>query len=106
MDMRVAAYAVIQDDQGRLLLSHWIGGPAWTMPGGGMDPGEHPIDTVIREVREETGYDVTVGEILGVDSYVVPTAKRLSEGATAPLHALRIVYRATIVGGTLTFEQD
>lgn len=106
MDLRVAAYGVIQDEEGRVLLSHWIGGPAWSMPGGGMDPGEHPIDTVIREVREETGYDVEVGEILGVDSHVIPAAKRLTDGSTEPMQALRILYRATVVGGSLTFEKD
>lgn len=106
MDLRVAAYAVIQDDLGRVLLSHWTGGPAWSMPGGGMDPGEHPLETAVREVREETGYDVEIGELLGVDSLVIPAARRLSEGADAPMQALRIVYRATITGGTLTNEVD
>ncbi|OCG73387.1 NUDIX hydrolase [Microbacterium sediminis] len=106
MDLRVAAYAVITDDDGRVLLSRWIEGtkPAWTMPGGGMDPGEHPEDTARREVREETGYDVEIGEVLGVDSFVIPARKRLT--ADAPLQALRIVYRARIVGGHLAYEID
>ena len=54
MDMRVAAYAVIVDD-GRLLLAHWIEGrrAAWTMPGGGLEPGEDPERVARREVREE-----------------------------------------------------
>lgn len=106
MDLRVAAYAVITDDDGRVLLSRWIEGtkPTWTMPGGGMDPGEHPEDTARREVREETGYDVAIGEVLGVDSFVIPARKRIN--ADAPLQALRIVYRARIVGGHLTYEID
>ena len=106
MDLRVAAYAVIQDDLGRVLLSHWTGGPAWSMPGGGMDPGEHPVETAIREVREETGYDVEIGDLLGVDSMVIAATRRLAEGRDVPMQALRIVYRATITGGTLTNEVD
>jgi len=108
VQLRVAAYAVVLDDGGRMLLSHWNEGPpriAWSMPGGGIDPGEDPLDAVVREVREETGYDVVVDALLGVDSLVVPTERRHPH-ADVPLHALRIVYRAHVVGGELTAEVD
>ena len=106
MDMRVAAYAVIVDDEDRILLSHWIEGrrPAWTMPGGGLESGEDPERAVKREVREETGYRVQVGELLGIHSRVIPPGRRIPDGASQPLHTLRIVYRARIVGGRLRNE--
>ncbi len=106
MDLRVAAYVVVIEE-GRLLLAHWNQGsrPAWTMPGGGLEPGEHPADAARREVREETGYDVELDGILGVDSAVIPVTHRLS-GATVPMQALRIVYRGHIVGGDLRNELD
>lgn len=108
MDMRVAAYCVITDEAGRLLLAHWNEGrrTGWTMPGGGLEAGEHPEDAARREVREETGYDAVVGELLGIDSRVIPAARRITVGATDPLHALRIVYRARITGGRLRNETD
>ncbi|SDO34340.1 ADP-ribose pyrophosphatase YjhB, NUDIX family [Microbacterium sp. ru370.1] len=108
MDMRVAAYAVITDADERVLLAHWIDGrrAAWTLPGGGLEPGEDPAHAVRREVREETGFRVVVGELLGIHSRVIPAESRLAEGAAEPLHALRIVYRARIVGGRLRFETD
>ena len=108
MDMRVAAYAVITDAAGRVLLSHWVEGrrPAWTLPGGGLEEGEDPERAVRREVHEETGFRVAVDELLGIHSRVIPAESRLSEGARDPLHALRIVYRAHIVGGRLRFEVD
>lgn len=108
MDMRVAAYCVIVDDEDRVLLSRWIEGrvPAWSMPGGGLEPGEDPADAARREVWEETGYEVRLDALFGIDSHVIPAKKRLSREATGPLHALRIVYRATVVGGTLTHEVD
>ncbi len=109
MDMRVAAYAVItDDDDGRVLLAHWVDGrrAAWTLPGGGLEAGEDPVHAVRREVREETGFRVAVGELLGIHSRVIPAEARLAEGATGPLHALRIVYRARVVGGRLRYEKD
>jgi 8-oxo-dGTP diphosphatase len=108
MDMRVAAYAVIVDDDDRLLLSHWIEGrrPAWTMPGGGLESGEDPERAVRREVREETGYRVQVGALLGIHSRVIPAGRRIPDGASVPLHTLRIVYRATVIGGRLRNEVD
>ncbi len=104
MDLRVAAYAVITDDRDRVLLSRWTGGgvPRWTMPGGGLEPGEAPEAACVREVREETGYDVVVGDILGVDSLIIDARRRLT--GDRDMQALRIVYRAAIVGGTLTNE--
>jgi len=107
MDLRVAAYAVIVDDDDRVLLSHWTQGrrPAWTMPGGGLEDGEDPVDAARREVREETGYRVEVGDLLGIHSRVIPAGRRVTRH-DAPLHTLRIVYRARIVGGRLRNEID
>ena len=107
MDLRVAAYAVITDDQGRMLLPHWSENAhsGWTMPGGGIDPGEDPADAAVREVFEETGYHVELDGVLGVDSFVIPGAERVHP-QDRPVHALRIVYRAHVVGGELRVEEN
>ncbi|MCW3492953.1 NUDIX hydrolase [Microbacterium sp. SSM24] len=108
MDLRVAAYAVVIDAEDRLLLAHWNEGrrAAWTMPGGGLEPGEDPERAARREVREETGYKVEIDELLGIHSRVIPPGRRLTPGVTEPLHTLRILYRAHIIGGKLRNEKD
>ena len=103
-DVRVGAYGVVIDG-GRILLALWNEGatPAWTVPGGGVEEGETPEQAAIREVREETGYDVELVRPLGEDTFTVPAGRRL-EGASRPLLSVRLIYEARIVGGALTHE--
>jgi 8-oxo-dGTP diphosphatase len=106
-DTRLAAYAVVVDDQERVLLALWneAAQPQWTMPGGGVDLEEQAAAGAVRELREETGYDVELGRLLGVDSYVIPPERRRI-ATTRPLKAVRVVYEARVVGGELTREVD
>lgn len=105
MDLRVAAYAIITDEDGRILLAHWHEGhhSAWTLPGGGLEAGEDPEQAVRREIHEETGYRAEVERLLGIDSRVIPASQRISESDRA-LHTLRIIYRARVTGGSLRNE--
>lgn len=106
MDLRVAAYAVIER-RGKILLTHWRRGHlhGWTLPGGGLEAGEDPKDAVVREVLEETGLDARVGRLLGVDSRVM-VREEVPEGTDPELHTIRIVYRASVQDGPLQNEVD
>ncbi|MEU8588090.1 NUDIX hydrolase [Streptomyces sp. NPDC048664] len=102
--LRVAAYAVCVRD-GRLLMVRMPnsdGMSVWGLPGGGMEHGEDPYDTVLREVREETGYRVEVTGLLGVDSARFTTRGRL--GRTVDRHSVRLVYEGHVTGGELRDE--
>ncbi len=76
METRPAAYAVIIE-QGKLLMTRWVPedraqSPLWSLPGGGMEPGEQADETALRETLEETGYSVAIEDILGVHAGIFP----------------------------------
>jgi ADP-ribose pyrophosphatase YjhB (NUDIX family) len=94
---RVAAYAVIIRD-GQILLSrlapHVSREGLWTLPGGGLDHGEDPRDAVVREVHEETGLSVQIGETAHTFSLHLPDTWR--KGRRVDAHSLRIVYEGWV----------
>jgi 8-oxo-dGTP pyrophosphatase MutT (NUDIX family) len=55
-----AASAVVTNPEGEILLQRRSDNHLWTPPGGTMDLGERIAETVVREVREESGLTVEV----------------------------------------------
>ena len=102
---RVGAYALCTDDDERILLARLsaeeVDVGAWTLPGGGIDFGEHPDAAVIRELEEETGYVGEIEDVAGVFSHVYPRS-RAAQGRD--LHFLGILYHVRILGGELRDE--
>ncbi len=97
---RIAAYAVCRDSDSHILLvraSARSGTPGvWSLPGGAVDHGENPNDTVVRETAAETGLSVAVCELRDVLSDMRSLPHR---GVT--IHTDRLIYQVTIRGGTL-----
>lgn len=67
--------AVIVDDDGRVLLTRRSIPPfqdLWVMPGGKIDLGEPILEALKREVHEEVGLEVEVGELIDVFEHLTP----------------------------------
>src|SRR3990172_5112429 len=60
----LGVFAIIYDEQKNILLAHRRDMDLWDLPGGGMNHGELPTDTAIREAKEETGFDVVIDRLL------------------------------------------
>lgn len=88
--------AIVLDDHGRVLLIHKTDNDLWALPGGGHEPGESIRDTVVREVKEETGYDVEVTGISG--TYTNPGHVMAYEDGEVR-QQFSIAFTARLIGG-------
>ena len=64
---RVSVSALIFEEE-KVLLAHRRAIDWWNLPGGAVDPGETVDEALRREVREETGLEIEVGQLVGVYS--------------------------------------
>lgn len=104
---RLGSYSLCLDDAGRILLARLsaveVEYGAWTLPGGGVDFGEHPDAAAHRELEEETGLTGEIEGVAGIFSHVY-TNSRFAGGAD--LHFLGVIYRVRITGGVLRDETN
>lgn len=63
-----AASAIVRDQDGAILLQQRRDNDLWALPGGAMEPGESIQDTAVREVGEETGFQVRLTGLIGIYS--------------------------------------
>lgn len=101
---RLASYAVAID-QGAILIARiaagYPGEGRWTLPGGGVEWGEHPDDALVREVHEETGFSVDEFSLIGINSRVFAASAN-----HAGLHAVRLLYDVPLRGDPTVVEID
>lgn len=93
----LGAYGLCRDPSGRLLLARLAPGMLdeglWTMPGGGVEWGEHPDAAVLRELEEEAGItDIRDAGVVAVFSHVL---ERSAERPYAPFHVVGLIYEVT-----------
>jgi len=63
----VAAAGVVENEKGEILLVKTYHG-GWVFPGGQVEVGENLIEAVIREIKEESGINVTVNKLFAISS--------------------------------------
>jgi 8-oxo-dGTP diphosphatase len=71
----IGAFAVILDEQNRVLLCHRTDRDNWNLPGGTVEQAETPWDAVVREVEEEVGLIVRPCSLSAV--YSIPSRSDL-----------------------------
>jgi 8-oxo-dGTP pyrophosphatase MutT (NUDIX family) len=99
----VAASAVVTDVKGRILLQRRKDNDLWALPGGGMDMTDSLPGTAVREVREETGYEVEITGLVG--TYTDPRhIIAYSDGEVR--RQFNVCFTARIVGGSLAVSDE
>jgi 8-oxo-dGTP diphosphatase len=96
------ACAIVVDATGRVLLARRAGEPfagRWDLPGGFLEEGEHPLDALVREMKEETGLDVEPDQFVGI------WVDRYGSGEDAPA-TLNLYWTASVVGGEAEAADD
>jgi ADP-ribose pyrophosphatase YjhB (NUDIX family) len=94
--IRPSVSAVIFQD-GRLLLQQRADGGQWGLPGGAVEIGETVTAALAREVREETGFEVRVGRLIGVYSDPRWQVVRYPDGRV--WHYVNLCFACELAGG-------
>jgi len=95
---KVGGRAAIFDDDGKALLIKRSDDGTWSHPGGFTEPNERPVDTAVRETKEETALNVEPIELVGVYPRIA--------GEYGPHGFVGLVYLCEIVGGNIASSRE
>ena len=91
---KVDVRGVVFKDGGILLVRELVDDGRWTLPGGWVDVGESPSEAVVREVREESGYETRPVKLLAVYD------KRRHEHPPDLMHIYKLFILCELLGGS------
>lgn len=96
LSFRPSVYGVVIEGGKVLLVPQWDG---YDFPGGAVDIGETILDALVREVKEETGYEVSPGRLLHVeDDFFIHPARKTAH------QSILMFYECKVLGGELSDE--
>ncbi|WP_318836389.1 NUDIX hydrolase [Actinomadura rudentiformis] len=92
----VSASAVVTNEGGEVFIQRRADSGLWALPGGGMEMDDSLQGTAVREVKEETGYDIEITGLIG--TYIDPRhIIAYSDGEVR--RQFNVCFRARLVGG-------
>ncbi|MBA9001845.1 NUDIX domain-containing protein [Thermomonospora cellulosilytica] len=101
--MVVAASAVVTNERGEILMQRRADSGLWALPGGAMEMTDSLPGTAVREVKEETGYDIEVIGLVG--TYTDPRhIIAYSDGEVR--RQFNVCFLARLVGGELRVSDE
>ncbi len=101
---RTGVVGIVFDAQGRILLHRRTDNQQWGLPGGSMEINETAMQTVVREIQEETGYDVEVVRLIGIYSDPKNTTIRYPDGNIVAYVSL--AFECKLVGGNSALSDE
>jgi len=99
-EIRVGSAVILENEKGEILLIKRKYNPAkgrWVLPGGGIKFGENSKETAKRELKEETGLDISIGNCIGVFELIKPEEN---------VHRIIFYHKARVLDGTLKLSDD
>lgn len=98
-----AASAIVTNTEGKILLERRSDNARWGLPSGVMEIGEHIGETIVREVKEETGLDIQVDYLVGI--YTNPHhVIAFSDGEVR--QQFSICFACTLLGGAIQVSSE
>jgi ADP-ribose pyrophosphatase YjhB (NUDIX family) len=96
---KVGAEAAFFNDRGEILLMERADGSGWCLPCGWVETNEKPVEAIVREVREETGLEIEVRQLVGVFT-------RFPGAKNGPHTMIAVTHLCEVTGGTLTLSHE
>ena len=99
----VAVGGIVEDGNGNILLVKTRNG-GWVFPGGQVEVGENLPDALVREIKEESGIDVTVSKLIGI--YSNTAIHKWYDGVTDVPTKVMLDFTCELIGGELAISDE